>query len=181
MNECALTGDGRLLISVWNQHRPRPFPCGIVILTHRICFRYGVQRGVWLWNTDFGNWKTSCSVRLFAERIVTRVWKSDCGEKCARAKMEMLGIMRKAKNMVFQPQYALCFTATTSLPQTYDFNLQYQNPSTSAKYSKYKNCKFPTVSDALYNQSYDFFRYFLDKTVMKNEYSEFFYLFQIKL
>jgi hypothetical protein len=24
---------------------------------------------MWLWNIDFGNWKTSCSVRLFAERI----------------------------------------------------------------------------------------------------------------
>ena len=34
------------------------------------------------------------------------------------AKMEMLGVMRKAKNMVFQPQYAQGFTATTSLPQT---------------------------------------------------------------
>jgi hypothetical protein len=34
------------------------------------------------------------------------------------AKMKMLGIMRKAKNMVFQPQYAQDFTATTSLPQT---------------------------------------------------------------
>jgi len=32
-------------------------------------------------------------------------------------KMEMLGIMRKAENMVFQPQYAKGFTATTSLPQ----------------------------------------------------------------
>jgi hypothetical protein len=34
--------------------------------------------------------------------------------------MEMLGILREAKNMVFQPQYAQWFTATTSLPQTYD-------------------------------------------------------------
>jgi len=48
-----------------------------------------------------------------------RVWKRDCGEKCARAKMKMQGIMRTAKNVVFQPQYAQCFTATTTLPQTY--------------------------------------------------------------
>jgi len=32
--------------------------------------------------------------------------------------MEMLAIMKKAKNKVFQPQYAHCFTSTTSLPQT---------------------------------------------------------------
>jgi len=33
------------------------------------------------------------------------------------------GIMRKAKNMVFQPQYAQRFTATTSLPQKYEYNV----------------------------------------------------------
>ena len=38
------------------------------------------------------------------------------------AKMEMLVIMRAAKSTVFQPQYAQCSTATTSLPQTYDYN-----------------------------------------------------------
>jgi hypothetical protein len=38
--------------------------------------------------------------------------------------------MRKTKSMVFQPQHAQCFTATISLPQTYDYNLQYQNTST---------------------------------------------------
>jgi 6-phosphogluconate dehydrogenase len=46
------------------------------------------------------------------------------------AKMEMLTTMRKAKNMAFQPQYAQCFIVTTSLPQTYDYNLQYQDIST---------------------------------------------------
>ena len=30
------------------------------------------------------------------KEYVIRVWKRDCGEKCARAKMEILGIMRKA-------------------------------------------------------------------------------------
>jgi BESS motif. len=44
------------------------------------------------------------------------------------AKMEMLGIRRKAKNMVFQPQIAQRFT--TSLPQTYDYNLKYQTTPT---------------------------------------------------
>jgi len=44
--------------------------------------------------------------------------------------MDMLGIMRKAKNMVFQPQYAQCFTAKTSLTQTNDYNFQYKNTST---------------------------------------------------
>jgi len=32
--------------------------------------------------------------------------------------MEMLGIVRKAKNIEFYPQYVQSFTATTSLPQT---------------------------------------------------------------
>ena len=35
------------------------------------------------------------------------------------AKMKMLGIMRKAKNMMFQPQNAENCTAKTSLPWTY--------------------------------------------------------------
>jgi len=36
----------------------------------------------------------------------------------------MLGMMRKAKNIAFCPQYVQNFTVTTSLPQTYDYNLQ---------------------------------------------------------
>jgi len=52
------------------------------------------------------------------------------GRSGGRAKMEMLGITKKAKNMVFQPQYAQCFSAKTSLPQTNDYNFQYQNTST---------------------------------------------------
>jgi len=70
--------------------------------------------------------------------------------------MEMLGIMRKAKNMVFKPQYAQCFTATTSLPQTYDYNLQYQNTSTVSNIPNKRKVNYPTVSDALSNQSPDF-------------------------
>jgi hypothetical protein len=42
---------------------------------------------------------------------------------------EMPGIMRKVKNMVFQPHYVQCFTATTFLPQTYEYNFQSQNIS----------------------------------------------------
>jgi hypothetical protein len=44
-----------------------------------------------------------------------------------RAKVKMLGIMRKAKIIIFQPQDAQCFTATTALPHTYNYNLVYQN------------------------------------------------------
>jgi hypothetical protein len=57
---------------------------------------------------------------------VRRVWKRDCGEICARAKMEMLGITRKANNMVFQSQYVQCFIAN-SLLQTYGYNLCYRH------------------------------------------------------
>ena len=35
----------------------------------RICFSYGVRRGVRLWNINFGNWNMFYSVQLFAERI----------------------------------------------------------------------------------------------------------------
>jgi hypothetical protein len=65
--------------------------------------------------------------------------------------MEMLGIKREAKNMVFQPQYAQCFTATASLPQTYDYNLQYT--STVSNIPNKRTVNSPTASDALPNQS----------------------------
>jgi hypothetical protein len=71
--------------------------------------------------------------------------------------MEMLGIMRKAKNVVFQAQYAQCFTAT-SLPQTNDYYLQSQNTSTVSNIPNERAVNFPTVSDALADQS----SYFLD-------------------
>jgi hypothetical protein len=71
------------------------------------------------------------------------------------AKMEMPGIMRKANNMVFQPQYAQWFTATTYLPQqTYDYNQQHQNTSTESNIPN-KTVNSPTVSNALCNQSSD--------------------------
>jgi hypothetical protein len=70
-------------------------------------------------------------------------------------KMEVLGIMRKTKNMVFQPQYAQCFTAT-SLPKTCDYNLQCQNTSTVSDIRNNRTVNSPTVSDALSNQSSKF-------------------------
>ena len=88
--------------------------------------------------------------------------------------MEMLGIMRETKSVVFQPQYAQCLTAKTTLPQTYDYNLQYQNTSTASNVPNKITVNSPTVSDALFSQSSDVFRYLLDKTIMKKEYSEFF-------
>jgi len=63
--------------------------------------------------------------------------------------------MRKAKNVVFQPQYAQCFTATTYLPQIYDYNLQYQNTSTVSNISNERTVNSPIVSDALSKQSSD--------------------------
>jgi hypothetical protein len=78
--------------------------------------------------------------------------------------MDMVGVMRKAKNTVFQPQYAQCFTATTSLPQTYDYNLQYQNTSTVSNFPNKRTVNSPVVSNALSSHSSDFFRYLLEKT-----------------
>ena len=102
---CALTVDCRLLISVWNQHGPRPFPCVSFILTHRICIRYGVQNRCMIGKHWFRKLEDAllCTTVRRKNRVI-RVWKSGCGEKCARAKMEMLGIMREAKNMAFQPR-----------------------------------------------------------------------------
>ena len=68
--------------------------------------------------------------------------------------MEMLGIMRKAKNMVFLPLYAKSFTAATYLRQTYDYNLQYQN--TVSNIPNKRTVNSPSVLDALPNQLSDF-------------------------
>jgi hypothetical protein len=87
----------------------------------------------------------NCSLKEYGD-------KGDFWEKCARAKIEMLGIMRKDKNMVFQPQYAQCFTAATYLPQTC-YNLQYQNTSTVSDIPNKRTVNSPTLSDALSNQS----------------------------
>jgi hypothetical protein len=71
-------------------------------------------------------------------------------------KMEVLGIMRKAKNVVFQPQYAQCFTATTSLPQTFEYNFQSQNTSTVSNIPDNRTVNSPTVLGASSNQSSKF-------------------------
>jgi hypothetical protein len=77
------------LITVWNQHRPRPFPGRRVILTQRICYRYGIQRGVWLWNIDFinskspalyGCWLKEYSFKVLKDRLLGKVWKAVVSE-----------------------------------------------------------------------------------------------------
>jgi hypothetical protein len=65
--------------------------------------------------------------------------------------MEMLGIMRKAKNMMFHPQYAQCFTAKASLPHTNDYNFQYQNTSTMQILQIKEQQIPPTVPDVLFD------------------------------
>ena len=70
--------------------------------------------------------------------------------------MEVLGIMREAKNMVFQQKYAQCFAATTSLPQAFDYNLQYQNISKLSNIPNERTVNSPTLSDALSNQASEF-------------------------
>jgi hypothetical protein len=64
---------------------------------------------------EVSSWKWSLIVSC------TNIYNLNDDQKCW-AQMEMLGIMREAKNMVFQPQYVQCFTATTSLQQTHDYN-----------------------------------------------------------
>ena len=123
INGCALTGDCRLLISVWNRHRPRPFPCGSVMQTQRICFHYGVQRGVWLWNTDFGNWKTSCSVRLFAERIEWQGFEREAVGRSVRGNRWKCWALRgDPKICCFSHSMRSFFLPQISLPQTYEYN-----------------------------------------------------------
>ena len=66
-------------------------------------------------------------------------------------------IVREANNnVVFQPQSAQWFTATTSVPQTNDYNLQYQNTSTVSNIANKRTLNSPTVADALYSQSSEF-------------------------
>jgi hypothetical protein len=67
----------------------------------------------------------------------------------------MQGIMRKIKNMVFQPHYARCFSAKTSLPQINDYNFEYQNTSTVSNIPNKRTANPPTVPDALSDHSSD--------------------------
>jgi hypothetical protein len=60
---------------------------------------------------------------------------------------EMLGIVRKAKNMVFQPLYMQRFTAMTSLPRTYEYNFQSENIPTMSNIPDNKTVNSPTVLD----------------------------------
>jgi hypothetical protein len=85
--------------------------------------------------------------------------------------MEMLGIVRKAKNMAFQPQFAQCFTVTTYLPQTCIIS----NPKT------YLLCGILQTKELQIPVTHPNFGSPMDKTVMDNAYSKFLYLFQIKL
>jgi len=59
INECAPTGDCRLLFSLWNQRRPLPKNLLLLWLSKRcMIVKYWLRK-----------LKTSCSVRLFAEKI----------------------------------------------------------------------------------------------------------------
>ena len=69
--------------------------------------------------------------------------------------MERLRIIRRPKNMVFQPQYAKCFTASTSFLSTYNF--QSQNLSTTSQIPNNKTVNTSSVSGALFDGSYEFF------------------------
>ena len=73
-----------------------------------------------------------------------------------RAKMQMLGIMREAKNMIFHPQYAQCFTATNYLPETYEYNFQSQNISAVSNIPNNITVNSPNVSDELSYHSSEF-------------------------
>jgi hypothetical protein len=66
--------------------------------------------------------------------------------------MEMLGVTKKAKNMVFQQQYEQCFTAKTFLPQTNDYNFQNQDTSTVSNIPNKRTGNSPIVPDVLSNQ-----------------------------
>jgi len=103
--------------------------------------------------------------------------------------MEMLGSVRKAKNMAFQSRFAWCSIATASLHHTYEYNFQFQNIFAVSNIPNNKTVNSATVSDALSNQSVSqsisqsirVFGSSIDKTVVNNEYSELLYLFQIEL
>lgn len=64
---------------------------------------------------------------------------------------------------------------------THEYNFQSQNISTVPNIPNNTTVNSPTVSDALSSQSVRNFGCSIDKTVVNNEYSEFVYLFQIKL
>jgi hypothetical protein len=93
-----------------------------------------------------------CSLKEYGDNgVKERLWGEVCDGKDGN-----VGYYEETKNTVFQPQYAQCFTATTSLPHTYDYNLQYQNPPTVSNIPNKRTVNSPAVSDAISNQLSDF-------------------------
>jgi hypothetical protein len=83
-NGTACTADCRHLISVWNQHRPKPFPCGRVILPVRnftvMAFKEVHDCKIYI---DFGNWKSpalyDCSIKEYSDKsFKDRLWGEVC-------------------------------------------------------------------------------------------------------
>jgi len=151
INGCALTGDCRLLICV------KPGPSKAISLRWR-----GNTKNLFpLWRSKkcmtvkylFRNWKTFCTVGLFAERIQWQGFERETVGTSVRGQRWKCWALWGKQKIRFQPQYAQCFTATSSLPQTYDYNLQYQNASTVSNIPNWRTVISPTVSDALSNQS----------------------------
>ena len=74
INGCACTGDFRLLFSLWNQRRPRPKNLLLSWCSKRcMIVQYWFRKLVGVLCTAVC-WKNTA----------IRVWKRDCGEKCAR-------------------------------------------------------------------------------------------------
>jgi hypothetical protein len=69
----------------------------------------------------------------------------------------MLNVMRKAKNMVFQPQFEQSFNASTSFPPTYGYNFQSRDLPAIPQIPNIRSVNSPIVSDALNNESSKFF------------------------
>jgi len=63
--------------------------------------------------------------------------------------MDILGVMREAKNVVFHPQYAQCLTATTCLPPISKHIYRSNIPNN-------RTVNSPNVSDALSNHVSEF-------------------------
>ena len=74
INGCACTGDFRLIFSLWKQRRPRPKNLLLLWRSKRcIIVQYWFRKLVVVLCTGVC-WKNTAR----------RVWKRDCGEKCAR-------------------------------------------------------------------------------------------------
>jgi hypothetical protein len=105
-------------ISLWEISTFQGYILAISWTSHKKLFLFSCSK----WYMIVKYWFRELKDVLFCRAVrwknsVLSVWERDCGKKFARAKMEILGIKKKAKIMVFQPQYAQCFAAKTSLPQ----------------------------------------------------------------